>query len=99
MVRSQASTLRLRLTSVPAQHLVVYGAAPVRTGVRRVQHCPLLGLLPPTKDGWSDFTELYVARFGEPKPGTAIWIRVCQHIDGWTDVPKEFRVRVEAPTA
>ena len=93
------ATLQVRLSGVPVQHMVVYGAAPVRTGVRRVQHCPLLGLLPPAKDGLSDITELYVARFGEPKPGTAIWIRVCQHIDGWTDVPKEFRVRVEAPTA
>ena len=75
-------TLMLRVSIVTAQCILVYGAAPVRTGVRR-----------------SDITELYVARFGEPKAGTAIWIRVCQHIDGWTDVPKEFRVRVEAPTA
>jgi hypothetical protein len=93
------TTLKVRLSGVWAQHLVLYGAAPVRTGVRYVQHCPLLGLLPPAKDGWSDITELYVARFGEPKPGTAIFIRVCQHIDGWTDVPKEFRVRVEAAAA
>ena len=92
-------TLKLRVSGMPAQYILVYGAAPVRTGVRRVQHCPFLGLLPPPKDGWSDITELYVARFGEPKAGTAIWIRVCQHIDGWTDAPKEFRVRVEAPTA
>jgi hypothetical protein len=64
-----------------------------------VQHCPFLGLLPPPQDGWSDITELYIGLFGEPQPGTAIWIRLCQHIDGWTDVPKEFRVRFEAPTA
>jgi hypothetical protein len=91
--------LKLRVSIMTAQCILVYGAAPVRTGVRRVQHCPFLGLLPAPSDGWSDITELYVARFGEPKAGTAIWIRVCQHTDGWTDVPKEFRVRAEAPTA
>ena len=93
------SSLKLRVLGLPTQHILVYGAAPVRTGVRRVQHCPFLGLLPPPEDGWSDITELYVARFGEPKPGTASWIRVCQHLNGWADAPKEFRVRLEARTA
>jgi hypothetical protein len=45
-------------------------------------------------DGWSDITELYIARYCVPKAGTAIWIRTCQHIDGWTDVPKVARARV-----
>ncbi len=92
-------TLKLRVPGPPAQYILVQGATPVRTGVRCVQHFPFLGLLPPPIDGWSDITELYVARYGVPKAGTAIWIRTCQHIDGWTDVPKVLRVRVQAPTA
>jgi hypothetical protein len=56
-------------------------------------------LLPPATDGWSDITDLYKARYGEPKPGMAIWIRTCQHIDGWTDVPKVARARVPAAAA
>jgi hypothetical protein len=92
-------TLKLRVPSPPAQHTLVQGAKPVRTGVRCVQHFPFLGLLPPPTDGWSDITELYKARYGEPKPGTAIWIRTCQHIDGWLDVPKAVRARVPAPSA
>ena len=91
-------TLKLRVPSPPAQYTLVQGAAPVRTGVRCVQHFPFLGLLPPPTDGWSDITELYVARYGVPKAGTAIWIRTCQHIDGWTDVPKVTRARVPAAT-
>jgi hypothetical protein len=90
-------TLKLRVPSPPAQYTLVQAAAPVRYGVRCVQHFPFLGLLPPPTDGWSDITELYVARYGVPKAGTAIWIRTCQHIDGWTDVPKVARVRVPAP--
>jgi hypothetical protein len=73
------------------------GAAPVRTGVRCVQHFSFLGLLPPPADGWSDITELSVPRYGVPKAGTAIWIRTSQHINGWTDVPKVARARVPAP--
>jgi hypothetical protein len=91
-------TLKLRVPSPPAQYTLVQGAAPVRTAVRCVQHYPYLGLLPPPTDGWSDITELYVARYGVPKAGTAIWIRTCQHIDGWTDVPKVARARLRAPT-
>jgi hypothetical protein len=92
-------TLKLRVPSPPAQYTLVQGAAPVRSGVRCVQHFPFLGFLPPPTDGWSDITDLYKARYGEPKPGTAIWIRTCQHIDGWTDVPKVLRARVRAAAA
>jgi hypothetical protein len=92
-------TLKLRVPSPPAQYTLVQGAAPVRTAVRYVQHFPFLGLLPPPTDGWSDITALYVGRYGVPKAGTAIWIRTCQHIDGWTDVPKVARARVRPPAA
>ena len=92
-------TLKLRVPSPPAQHTVVQGAAPVRTGVRCVQHFPFLGLLPAPIDGWSDITDIYKARYGEPKFGQAIWIRTCQHIDGYIDIPKVVRARVPAPTA
>ena len=91
-------TLKLRVPSPPAQYTLVQGARPVRTGVRCVQHFPFLGLLPAPNDGWSDITELYVARYGVPKFGQAIWIRTCQHIDGWIDVPKVVGARVPAPT-
>jgi len=92
-------TLKLRVTSPPAQYILVYGAAPVRSCVRYVLHFPFLGLLPPPIDGWSDITEMYVARFGIPKPGTAVWIRTCQHIDGFMDVPKALRFRISASAA
>ena len=31
---------------------------------------------------------MYVARYGAPMVGTAVFIRTCQHTDGWTDLPK-----------
>ena len=81
-------TLKLRVPSPPAQYTVVQGAAPVGTGIRCVQHFPLLGPLPAPIDGWSDITKLYVDRYGEPPPGMVIFIRTCQHIDGASDVHK-----------
>jgi hypothetical protein len=90
-------TLKLRVPSPSAQYTVVQGAAPVSTGIRCVQHFPFLGLLPSATDGWSDITELYVARYGAPPAGTVVFIRTCQHIDGSTDVPKETNARVPSP--
>jgi hypothetical protein len=92
-------TIKLRVQGTPAQLILVQGARPVRSCVRCVQHFPFLGLLPPPTDGWSDITEMYVARFGVPKPGTAVWIRTCQHIDGFIDVPKVLCVRLPPSAA
>ena len=92
-------TLKVRVSGPMAQHTLVYGAAPVRSAVRYVNHFPFLGLLTPPKDGWSELTDLYVTRYGVPKPNQAIWIRICQHIDGWIDEPKVLRVRLLAPSA
>ena len=92
-------TLKVRVRGTPAQLILVQGARPVRSCVRCVQHFPFLGLLPPPIDGWSVITEMYVARFGVPKAGTAVWIRTCQHIDGFVDVPKVLRVRIRASAA
>ena len=89
-------SIKLRLTGPPTQYTLVQGARPVRWAVRCVQHFPFLGLLPPPVAGWCDITELYVARYGKPKPGTAIWIRTCQHIDGWVDVPQVLHARIPA---
>jgi hypothetical protein len=48
-----------------------------------------LGLLPLPIDGLSDITGLYRARYGEPKPGTKIFIVTCQQKDGWKAFDKE----------
>ncbi len=87
-------TLKVRVTGMPAQYTLVQGGKPVGTGVRCVQHYPFLGLLPPPVDGWSDITALYVARYGVPSPGKAVWIRTCQHIDGWIGAFQVVRARV-----
>jgi hypothetical protein len=99
MLTAGKFTLKLRVPGPTAQYTLVYAAAPVRSAVRYVHHFPFLTLLPPPKDGWSDVTDLYVARYGVPKPNQAVWVRVCQHIDGWIDAPKVLRARLPATAA
>lgn len=87
-------SIKLRVRGAPAQCIVVQAPGPKRSGVQVVQHFPTLGLLPPPIDGWSDITEMFVARYGVPKANMAIWIRTFQHIDGWIDVPKVLCFRI-----
>lgn len=92
-------TLKLRVPSPPAQYTLVQGAAPVSRGVRFIRHYLFLGLLPAPADGWSDITGLYVERYGVLAPRQVVFVRTCQHIDGWTDVPKVTSAVVPAAGA
>ena len=89
-------SLKVRVPSTPAQYTLVQGAAPVSAGVRCVTHFPYLGLLPAPVNGWSDITELYVARYGAPLVGSVVFIRTCQQVDGWADTPKVTSALVPA---
>jgi hypothetical protein len=83
-------TLKLWVPAMPnAERTLVQGAAPCSAGVSCVQHFPFLGFLPAPVDGWSDITSLYVAWYGVPPAGKAVWIRTRQHTNGWTDLPKQ----------
>ena len=37
------------------------------------------------------FTDLFVKRYGVPPIGRAIFIRTRQHVNGWSDPPKQVR--------
>jgi hypothetical protein len=92
------ATLKLRVPAMPAaERTLVQGAAPCSAGISCVQHFPFLGFLPEPVDGWSDITALYVAWYGVPPAGKAVWIRTRQHTNGWTDLPKETSAIVPAP--
>jgi hypothetical protein len=81
--------LRLPVASAPVQYTVVWGAAPCSAGRSSAQHFKILGFLPAPVGGVSDITDLYVAMFGKIPPGSRIFIRTQQHIDGWEDLPKQ----------
>ena len=82
-------TLKLKVPSAPAQYTVVCAAAPCSAGRSSTQHYKILGFLPDPLDGWSDITDLYVAKFGPIPAPSRIFIRTYQHIDGWEDLHKQ----------
>jgi hypothetical protein len=64
------------------QDIMVFGAAPCSAGRKKWRHGAYLGLLPAPEGGESDITELYVARYGEPKVGERVFIRTRQQANG-----------------
>ena len=62
---------------------MVFGQAPCKAGRTKRRNVSYLGLLPVAMDGMSDITDLYKAKFGEPRPGTKIFIVTCQQKNGW----------------
>jgi hypothetical protein len=77
--------LKLRLSGPVVEDILVYGEAGVSAGRTKPRHPVYLGLLPAPRDGLSDITESYVARFGVPEPGKKIIICTRQQKDGWQD--------------
>ena len=90
--------LTLRVPVAPALQTVVQAAPPASAGLRSVDHFSTLGMLPAPVDGWSDITGLYVARYGTPPVGTAVFVRTRQYADGWSDVPKLTSALIPAAT-
>jgi hypothetical protein len=81
--------LKLRVALVPAAQMVVLGTRPRGPGVSFAKHFAILGLLPAPQDGYSNITELFVARYGLIPVGRRIFIRTRQHLNGWEDLPKQ----------
>ena len=54
----------------------------------------ILGRLPVPEAEYSSIRKLYVDRYGEPAPGTRIFIRTRQVRDGWGDFPIQTTVIV-----
>ncbi|MCX6926139.1 MAG: hypothetical protein NT154_23465 [Verrucomicrobia bacterium] len=86
--------LLLRVTGPVAEDIMVFGQAPCSAGRSKRRNVAYLGLLPAPQNGLSDITDLYVARYGEPRPGQKVFIVTRQQKDGWEGFDKETRERV-----
>ena len=87
MIRREHGQLRLKLRvcGPVAEDILVYGEAAMSAGRKKPRHPVFLCLLPAARDGWSDITERYVARFGVPAVGKKVIICTRQQRDGWQD--------------
>ena len=93
------TTIHLRVQGSTAQYVVVQAARPKKQWRPRGPALPVSGAAGRPNRRRYDLTELFVARYGVPKVGQAVWIRVFQHTDGWIDVPTVLRARVLSPAA
>jgi hypothetical protein len=81
--------LLLKLAALPTEDIMVFGQAPCSAGRSKRRNVSYLGLLPFPVDGISDITDLYTAKFGEPRPGTKVFIVTCQQKNGWKGFDQE----------
>jgi hypothetical protein len=81
--------LFLKLAALPTEDIMVFGQAPCSAGRTKRRNVSYLGLLTPSVDGMSEITDLYKAKFGEPRPGTKVFIVTCQQKNGWQGFDQE----------
>ena len=82
-------TLKVKVAGAPAQDIILLAAAPCSAGVSYVDHFTILGLLPSPEAGYSDFTALYVAKYGVPPVESKVFVRTVQQLNGWRDLPRQ----------
>jgi hypothetical protein len=76
------------------EDIMLFGQEPCSRGRYKRRNVSYLGLLPPPVGGLSEFTRLYTARFGEPRPGQKVFLVTCQEKDGWKDFDQETSATV-----
>jgi hypothetical protein len=91
--------LLLSVTGPVSEDIMVFGQAPCSAGRMKRRNVAYLGLLPAPQDGMSDITDIYIARYGEPRAGEKVFIVTCQQKDGWEGFDRETNEIVsEKPT-
>jgi hypothetical protein len=92
-----AMDFKLSVPNTPTALILVLATHPRSAGVSFANHFTILGRLPAPEAGYSNIRKLYVDRYGEPPPGTRIFIRTRQVLDGWMDDPKQPSAVVPEP--
>ena len=96
--RGSLITLRLRVPQAPATLTFVFGVRWCSRGIRVPRtNGVLLGRLPDAVRGWSEITDLYVKKFGQPPAATRVFIWTRQLVNGRTDALKRTQATVPPP--
>jgi hypothetical protein len=93
-----ATTLKLRVPEAPAQFTFVFGVRWCSRGISVPRtNGVLLCRLPDAVQGWSDITDFYVKKFGQPKAGSRVFIWTRQVVNGRKDALKRTYADVPPP--
>ena len=82
--------ITLRVNGPVEEDVMVWGQAPCSAGRKKWRRGAYLCLLSALEGEGIDITAEYVGRFGEPEPGTKVFIRTHQQRDGWKDMEKDL---------
>ncbi len=75
--------LWLNVSGPLAEDIMVFGQAPCSAGRSKRRNVSYMGLLSVPQAGICEITELYIARYGEPRAGQKVFIVTVQQKDGW----------------
>ena len=79
----------LRVSGPVSEDIMVFGQAPCSAGRMKRRNVAYLGLLPAPQNGMSDITDIYIARYGEPRAGEKVFIVTRQQKNGWEGFDRE----------
>jgi hypothetical protein len=80
---ADGARLYLPVSGELTEDIMVFGQEPCSRGRTKRRNVSFLGLVPPPIGGLSEITRLYVAKFGEPRPGQKVFLVTCQEKNGW----------------
>jgi hypothetical protein len=91
--------LKLRVATPPAGHIVLFASPPHNAGRRYCDKFIFLGPLPPPVGDEIDITEPYLKKFGNPPPGSRVFITMRQQVNGWRNLPQRLEAVFRPSTA
>ena len=90
IVRRGRLALKLTVPKAPAAHIVVFASAPLNQGREYCDKFRYLGPPPAPVRGEIDITARYLSKQVMPWPGSKIFLRIFQQVDGWRSLPGPF---------
>jgi len=98
IVNDPEAGVRLLLSvGTVTEDIMVFGQPPCSAGRMKHRRVYYLCLLGPATNGQVDFTDLYTAKFGAPRPGQKVFIVTCQTRNGWKAQDHVFSAIVPPP--
>jgi hypothetical protein len=91
-------TLKLTTTGTPADGTMLRGAPPCSQGRSVSPEAVFLGTLDAPVSNAIDISTACKGRYGSPKVGSKVFVKINQNINGWEDVPRQFWAIVPAVT-
>jgi hypothetical protein len=87
-------SFKVAVKGVPTEDIMLFAWAPCSAGTAYNINYAFIGLLPPPRGGFSDFTTLFLKKLKEwrklkdkryqvPLPGSKVFIRAWQQVNGW----------------